>query len=71
MKVVSYTQARQQFSSLLNTAKKEEVIIKRRGGDSFKLAYVKQKTSPLDIPGIKTSATTKDIVSAIRESRER
>lgn len=29
------------------------------------------KSSPFDIPGIKTKATTKDILDAVRDSRRR
>jgi hypothetical protein len=32
---------------------------------------LKSKKSPFDVPGIKTKATTKDILAAVRESRER
>ncbi len=31
----------------------------------------KSPQSPFDVPGIKTQATTEDILEAIRESRER
>jgi len=29
------------------------------------------KKSPFDVPGIKTKATTRDILNAVKESRER
>ncbi len=57
-------------TELLDTAKKEEVLIKRRGGETFSLVYKKTSQSPFDIPGITTKATTADILGAIRESRE-
>ena len=71
MKVYTYSEARQRLSDLLNTARNEEVIIKRRGGETFSIIYRKNKKSPFDVPGIRTKATTKDILSAVRESRER
>ena len=71
MKVFTYTQARQKFSDVLQAAKREEVIIRRRSGDSFRLAYCAEEKSPLDIRGFTTTATTGDIIDAIRESRER
>jgi prevent-host-death family protein len=71
MKVYTYSEARQRLSDVLNTARGEEVIIKRRGGETFSIIYRKSKKSPFDVPGIQTKATTKDILAAVRESRER
>ena len=71
MKVYTYSEARQRLSDVLNTARSEEVIIKRRGGETFSIIYRKNKKSPFDVPGIRTKATTKDILAAVRESRER
>jgi len=71
MKVYTYSEARQRLSDVLNIARSEEVVIKRRGGETFSIIYKKSKKSPFDVPGIKTGATTKDILEAVRESRER
>ena len=71
MKVYTYSEARQRLADVLNIAKTEEVIIKRRGGETFSIIFRKSKKSPFDVPGIQTKATTKDILEAIRESRER
>jgi len=76
MKVYNYSEARQNFSSVLNTALKEEVIIARRDGSKFKLVSINEKNkkrkSPLEgIKGIKTAVSMDDILDAIRESRER
>ena len=71
MKVYTYSEARQRLADVLNIARNEEVIIKRRGGETFSINYKKSKKSPFDVPGIRTKATTKDILSAVRESRER
>jgi hypothetical protein len=46
------------------------VIIKRRDGETFTIAFKKTPKSPFDIPGIKTKATTEDILVAIKDSRE-
>lgn len=48
-----------------------EVIIKRRNGETFSLVYKNIGNSPFDVPGIKTKATTNDIIEAIRESRSK
>ena len=69
MKVFTYSQARQRLSEILNTARREAVVIKRRGGDTFLVTYKKTDKSPFDVPGIRTGATTSDILEAIRESR--
>ena len=76
MKVYNYSEARQNFSTLLNTALKEEVIIARRDGSKFKLISMDEKKkkskSPLEeIKGIKTGVSMNDILEALRESRER
>ena len=71
MKVYSYSEARQRFSEVLNIARNEEVIIKRRGGETFSILYRKSSKSPFDITGIETGASTQDIIDAVRESRER
>ena len=71
MKVYTYSEARQHLSDVLNNARNEEVVIKRRSGETFSIIFRKSKKSPFDVPGIQTKATTKDILAAVRESRER
>ncbi len=56
---------------MLNVARTEEVTIKRRGGETFSIVLKKNYASPFDIPGIRTKATTRDILEAVRESRKR
>ena len=69
MKVYTYSEARQKLSALLDLAKTEDVIIKRRGGETFKIIFTKSPKSPFDVAGVKTKATTRDILDAIKESR--
>jgi prevent-host-death family protein len=71
MKVYTYSEARQRLADVLNIARTEEVVIKRRGGEIFSIIFRKSTKSPFDVPGMKTKATTKDILAAVRESRER
>ena len=72
MTVFTYSQARQDFSRVLNLARKEgEVLIKRKDGSIFRIQPDQINTSPLDIQGIKSEATTKDIINCVRESRRR
>ncbi len=68
MKAFTYSEARQNLSKLLMLAQKEEVKIRRRDGALFSLT-LKKKISPFDVPGIKTKATTQNILDAVRESR--
>jgi hypothetical protein len=70
MQVFTYSNARQNFASLLNIASKSgEVLIKRQDGTVFSLKLSNRKRSPLDIKGISTKITTGEIVDIIRESR--
>ena len=70
MKVFTYSEARQNLVKLLVIAQKEAVEIRRRDGTIFSLLSKKKKaSSPFDIPGIKTKATTQDILKAVRDSR--
>jgi hypothetical protein len=73
MTVFTYSQARQNFSSVLDLASREGAVqIRRKDGSLFSIApLLKKKRSPLDVSGIKTKATTADILNAVRESRER
>lgn len=70
MKVFTYSEARQNFSKILQLALNEEVEIRRKDGSIFSLKSKARKSkSPFDIAGVKTRATTQDIVDAVRESR--
>ena len=75
MKVYNYSEARQNFTTVLNTALKEEVIIKRKDGSRFKIVPMtpskKKDKSPLEgIKGIKADVTTQELLEIIREGRE-
>jgi prevent-host-death family protein len=75
MKIYNYSEARQKFSTILNTALQEEVIITRRDGAKFKLISIKEnekeQKSPLEnIKGIKTDITMDEILEAIKQGRE-
>jgi prevent-host-death family protein len=70
MKVFSFSEARQQFSAVLDLAQSEgEVRVSRRDGRMFVIQPVQSKKSPLDIPGVDSSFTAEDILSFIHESR--
>ncbi|KOR33167.1 prevent-host-death protein [Achromatium sp. WMS3] len=70
MKVFTYSEARQNLSKILVLAQSEEIAIKRKDGAVFSLKMKEQSTSsPFDVVGIKTTATTQDILEAVKNSR--
>ena len=70
MRTYSFTEARQKLAEVLDRARTEDVIIRRRGGEVFVLRLKKTTASPLDLPVVEgEAATTADIVEAVRESR--
>jgi len=71
MKVFTYSEAGQRLADVLEIARKEEVLITRRGGDTFVVTYKQPSGSPFDVPGLKTKASTVDILKAVKESRSR
>jgi len=75
MKVYNYSEARQNFAAIFNTALKEDVIITKKDGNKFKLITLheqKKGQSPLEtVKGVKTKVTMADILGAIRDGRER
>ncbi|MDR3243961.1 MAG: prevent-host-death protein [Elusimicrobiota bacterium] len=75
MKTYDYAQIRQSFTTVLNTALKEDVIIAREDGSRFKIISINNKKtqgkSPLEnIKGIKANVTTQQLIEVIREGRE-
>jgi hypothetical protein len=71
MRVFTYSEARKRLARVLDLARKEEVLIKRRGGETFSLTRTSPRQSPFDVPAVKTRATTRDILEAIVESRSK
>ena len=71
MTVYTFSQARQNFANVLEKAKIEEVLIKRRDGSVFSLKSAKKLRSPLAVRGLNTKITAKEIVEIVREVRHR
>ena len=71
MKIYTYTQARERLATVLDEARSEDVVIRRRNGDQFTVSLHRTERSPLDVEPVRSRATTDDILEAIRESRER
>ncbi|HEX3033708.1 MAG TPA: type II toxin-antitoxin system Phd/YefM family antitoxin [Thermodesulfobacteriota bacterium] len=70
MKIYTYTQARQNFASLLEQARREGAVgIRRRDGQTFILKPVPITGSPLDVEGVDIGITAEEIVSFVHEGR--
>ena len=72
MKIYMYSQAREKLAAILEESKKEEVVIRRRKGDMFSVVpKTSSGRSPFDVVGLRKNISRKEILEAIRESRER
>ena len=70
MKEFTYSEAREQFASLLERAKKEGAVrIRRRDGQVFVLQPEKNAKSPLDVPGLNLKLKREEIVDLVRAGR--
>ncbi|MEQ1696901.1 MAG: type II toxin-antitoxin system prevent-host-death family antitoxin [Hyphomicrobiaceae bacterium] len=71
MRVYKFSEARQKLAEVLDLARDEDVLIERRGGETFVLSLKRAKASPLDLPVVNRGlVTTEDVIEAVRESRE-
>lgn len=60
------------MADILEESKKEEVVIRRRKGDTFSIIpKLPPHRSPFDVVGLRKRITRKKIIEAIHESRER
>lgn len=67
-----HSQAREELVHTLEDSKSEEVIILRRKDDMFSIAPKSpRRRSPFDASGLRKGITRKEILEAIRDSRER
>ena len=72
MKVYTFSEARQNFASVLDLAQKESAVcISRRDGQSFTIQPSKASDSPLDVKGVDPGLSSQEIVDFVREGRER
>jgi len=72
MQVYTYSEARQNLSSVLDKAEVSgKVLIRRKDGRVFALTPERTETSPLDVPSIKARVTTDELVSIVRKGRGR
>ena len=73
MKAYTYSEARENFASVLEEAERDGAVeIRRRDGAIFRISPARRsKASPLDVKGVKLGVRTADLVAAAREGRER
>jgi hypothetical protein len=70
MVVYTYSEARQNFASVLDKAAQEgEVRVKRKDGQVFVIRLVTPDDSPLDVEGIDLGLTAEEILEFIEEGR--
>ena len=72
MRIYTYSEARQKLADILEESKVDEVVIRRRRGDMFSIVPKSPlRRSPFDVHGLSKSITRKEILEAMRESRDR
>jgi antitoxin (DNA-binding transcriptional repressor) of toxin-antitoxin stability system len=72
MKAYTYSEARENFATVLEEAERDGAVeIRRRDGARFRLSPApKPKASPLDVPGVKLNVKAQDLVAVVRKGRE-
>jgi hypothetical protein len=72
MTIYTYSKARQNFSNVLDQARKKgEIYIKRKDGSLFILKPFSNTGSPLDVNGIDINISKIEIIEYLKEIRER
>lgn len=72
MTIYTYSEARQNFASVLDKARKVgEVLVKRKDGTVFIIKPVTKNDSPLDVKGVDIKLSRNEIVDLLREVRQR
>ncbi|MDE3000599.1 MAG: type II toxin-antitoxin system Phd/YefM family antitoxin [Gemmatimonadota bacterium] len=72
MDVYTYSEARQNFSTVLDKAEATgKVLIRRKDGRTYALVPERPAASPLDVPSIQADISTREILTLIRDERRR
>lgn len=72
MREYTYSEARQNFASVLEVAQRDGAVrIRRRDGRSFVVQPESMGGSPLDVEGVELGVSSAEIVAMIRGGRER
>ena len=71
MRAYTYSEARQNLSTILDVAQRDGAVrIRRKDGQSFVLQPEVREGSPLDIEPVRIDVTADEIVRIVREGRE-
>jgi prevent-host-death family protein len=72
MKVYSFSEARQNLAAVLNNAQKDGAVrITRRDGGVFTIQPAQDSVSPLAVKPVPLKLSRHELVSAVREGREK
>jgi antitoxin Phd len=72
MRIYTYSEARQNLSSVMDEAiSTGKVIIRRKDGRTLALIPERTRCSPLDVPSINANVTTKELVNIVRKGRSK
>jgi antitoxin Phd len=72
MQVYTYSEARQNLSSVLDKAEATgKVIIRRKDGRTFALIPEQDRCSPLDVPSIRAKISTAELVEIVKMQRSK
>jgi antitoxin Phd len=72
MQIYTYSEARQKLARVLERAESTgKVLIRRKDGRTFALIPEKNVGSPLDVPSIRASISTKELVALVKKERSR
>lgn len=70
MKIYTYSEARQKLASALNAAETgERVLIRRKDGRTYAVVAEKPSESPLEVPTVKSTVTTRQLVAILKKER--
>ena len=72
MQTYTHTQASRDFPAIVKDAQRHGIVmIQWSDGTLFSLRPESPDKSPFDVPGVKVDITREEIVSIVREGRER
>jgi hypothetical protein len=74
MKIYNYSEAQRNFSDVLETSFNQDVVVRRRNGQKFKIVpvYPQQEKSPFetcDFNYPKTDISTEEMLGFLKEAR--
>ena len=71
MKTYKSSEVQQNFSSILNLALTQEIIVREKNGRRFRIMPVKEpkNKSPFEVSGINTDISTNEMINFLKESR--